>query len=77
MLYKPLIEILLNTTVKMSVADWTENAANSRPDNFFATMKNEPNMQESTAKVVAHLSCFFLVKTNIFLDSSVGRAPDC
>ena len=44
---------------------------------FFATMFFQWNMKKSPYTGDTPRACFLLVKPNIFLDSSVGRAPDC
>ena len=44
---------------------------------FFCYNVFQWNMRESTYTGDTPRACFLLVKPNIFLDSSVGRAPDC
>ena len=54
-----------------------KNPANSRFHKLFATMFHQRNMRESTHTGDTPQACFLLEKPNTFLDSSVGRAPDC
>ena len=44
---------------------------------FFATMRGLANFTDALSPKDSEFLCTFLLTNRIFLDSSVGRAPDC
>ena len=49
----------------------------SKSSIFFATMRGLANFTDALSPKDSEFLCTFLLTNRIFLDSSVGRAPDC